>query len=110
MQSIFGIPMGSLAIMLTAFLALLLTPVIFTVLFKRVMFRIGIRNIPRRRAQTLLIVLGLMLSTLSISSAFGFGDSLNYSVKKGVYDQLGPVDETVAIKGVGALALTPFSE
>src|SRR5207237_411714 len=76
--------------------------------------RIGIRNIPRRRAQTVLIVVGLMLSTLSISSAFGFGDSLNYSVKKGVYDQLGPIDETVAIKGAGgvgrASGMTPFSE
>src|SRR5438874_1382902 len=114
MENIFGIPMGTLAIGLAIILGILMAPVIFTVLFKRVMFRIGIRNIPRRRAQTLLIVVGLMLSTLSISSAFGFGDSLNYSVKKGVYDQLGPIDETVAIKvagGVGgAFALTPFSE
>jgi putative ABC transport system permease protein len=110
MENLFGIPMGSLAIALAALLGLLLAPVILTMLFKRVMFRIGIRNIPRRRAQTLLIVLGLMLSTLSMSSAFGFGDSLNYSVKKGVYDQLGPIDETMAIKGQGAFAQTPFSE
>ncbi|HEX8231365.1 MAG TPA: FtsX-like permease family protein [Chloroflexia bacterium] len=111
MESIFGIPMGSLAVVLAVFLGVLMTPVIFTVLFKRVMFRIGIRNIPRRRAQTLLIVLGLMLSTLIISSAFGFGDSLNYSIKKGVYDRLGPIDETVAIKGaLGAVAQVPFSE
>jgi putative ABC transport system permease protein len=111
MENIFGIPMGNLAVVLAVLLGLLMAPVLFTVLFKRVMFRIGIRNIPRRKAQTLLIVVGLMLSTLNISSAFGFGDSLNYSVKKGVYDQLGPIDETVAIKGVGgAFALTPFSE
>ena len=121
MDKLFGIPMGSLAIALALILALLLVPVIVTVLFKRVMFRIGIRNIPRRRAQTLLIVLGLMLSTLIMSSAFGFGDSLNYSVKKGVYDQLGPIDETVAIKraegavsdgaaAAGVIARTPFSE
>ncbi len=114
MENIFGIPMGSLAVGLAAILGILMTPVIFTVLFKRVMFRIGVRNIPRRRAQTVLIVVGLMLSTLSISSAFGFGDSLNYSVKKGVYDQLGPIDETVAIKGAGgvgsASGMTPFSE
>ena len=56
MENIFGIPMGSLAVVLAVILGILLTPVIFTVLFKRVMFRIGIRNIPRRRAQTLLIV------------------------------------------------------
>src|SRR5690349_24337595 len=113
MENIFGIPMGSLAVMLAVILGILMLPVIFTVLFKRVMFRIGIRNIPRRRAQTLLIVLGLMLSTLNISSAFGFGDSLNYSIKKGVYNQLGPIDETVTINGAGAgaaLAQTPFSD
>src|SRR3954466_15034832 len=110
MENIFGIPMGDLAIVLAAFLALLLTPVIFTVLFKRVMFRIGIRNVPRRRAQTLLIVLGLMLSTLNISSAFGFGDSLNYSIKKGVFVQFGPIDQSLAMKGAGPFALTPFSE
>src|SRR5687768_9593353 len=110
MENIFGIPMGSLAVALIVLLGLLMTPVIFTVLFKRVMFRIGIRNIPRRRAQTILIVFGLMLSTLNISSAFGFGDSLNYSIKKGVYDQFGPVDETLTIKGVNPFTLTPFPE
>jgi putative ABC transport system permease protein len=103
--------MGTLVLVLALILGLLMLPVIVTVLFQRVMFRIGIRNIPRRRAQTILIVLGLMLSTLIMSSAFGFGDSFNYSIKKGVYDQLGPVDETLAIKvAAGAGANTPFSQ
>jgi putative ABC transport system permease protein len=110
MEKIFGIPMGSLATVLAAFLGILMAPVILTLLFKPVLFRIGIRNIPRRRAQTLLIVLGLMLSTLNMSSAFGFGDSFNYTIKKGVYDQLGPVDETLWIKGAGASTQAPFPE
>src|SRR4028118_835329 len=111
MDNIFGVPMGHLAATLAIVLGLLLVPVLATIVFKRVMFRIGIRNLPRRRAQTLLIVLGLMLSTLIMSSALGFGDSLNYSIKKGVYDQLGPVDETLAIKGaLGGVAQVPFSE
>src|SRR3954454_5729036 len=111
METIFGLPMGSLAVALAALLGLLFVPVIATNVFKRVMFRIGIRNIPRRRAQTILIVLGLMLSTLIMSSALGFGDSLNYSIKKGVYDQLGPIDETLAVKvAAGAGANTPFSQ
>src|SRR4029079_17546958 len=100
METIFGLPMRNLAVAVAALLGLLFVPVLATIVFKRVMFRIGIRNIPRRRAQTILIVLGLMLSTLIMSSALGFGDSLNYSIKKGVYDQLGPIDETVAIEGV----------
>ncbi len=111
MDNIFGVPMGSLAAALAALLGLLLVPVFATAVFQRVMFRIGIRNIPRRRAQTVLIVLGLMLATLIMSSALGFGDSLNYSIKKGVYDRLGPIDETVAIESVvGAGARAPFPE
>jgi putative ABC transport system permease protein len=103
--------MANLAVVLAILLGVLLAPVIVTVLFQRVMFRIGIRNIPRRRAQTILIVLGLMLSTLIMSSALGFGDSLNYSVSKGIYDRLGPIDETLAIEGAaGAVAEIPFSE
>src|SRR5919199_1521854 len=111
METIFGLPMGSLAVALATLLGLLFVPVIATILFKRVLFRIGIRNLPRRRAQTLLIVLGLMLSTLIMSSALGFGDSLNYSIEKGVYDRLGPVDETLAIESVvGAGARAPLPE
>src|SRR3712207_6064450 len=111
MDNIFGVPMGHLATALAALLGLLMLPVLATILFKPVLFRIGIRNLPRRRAQTLLIVLGLMLATLIMSSALGFGDSLNYSIKRGVYDRLGPIDETVAIeRAVGASAPAPFPE
>src|ERR1044071_1971931 len=111
MDNIFGVPMGHLAAALAALLGLLLVPVLATILFNRVLFRIGVRNLPRRRAQTLLIVLGLMLSTLIMSSALGFGDSLNYSIKKGVYNRFGPIDETVAIERVvGADAEAPFPE
>ena len=44
------------------------------------MFLIGVRNIPRRRAQTVLIIIGLMLSTLIITAAFSIGDTVNYSI------------------------------
>ena len=33
-----------------------------------VLFKLGLRNIPRRRAQTVLIIIGLMLSTAIITS------------------------------------------
>jgi hypothetical protein len=104
MEKIFGLPMGRPRRGARRPARLLLVPVVATIVFQRVMFRIGIRNIPRRRAQTILIVLGLMLSTLIMSSALGFGDSLNYSIKKGVYDRLGPVDETLAIEDAAAWA------
>ena len=49
------------------------------------MFKLGVRNIPRRRAQTTLIVLGLMLSTVIISAAFTTGDTVDRSVTCQVY-------------------------
>ncbi len=65
----------------------------------RLMFYFGVRNIPRRRAQSVLIVLGLMLSTLIVSAAFTTGDTLDYSVTKVAYDALGPLDLTANLRG-----------
>ena len=61
------------------------------------MFLIGVRNIPRRRAQTVLIVIGLMLSTLIISAAFSIGDTVNYSITNQVYNTLHSIDEIVQV-------------
>ena len=62
--------------MLLAVLAVIaLGSVAYVALRNRIMFMMGLRNIPRRRAQTMLIVIGLMLSTLIISAAFTTGDT-----------------------------------
>ncbi|HEX8918350.1 MAG TPA: hypothetical protein VF898_07595, partial [Chloroflexota bacterium] len=47
----------------------------------RLFFKLGLRNIPRRKAQSLLIVFGLMLGTVIITSAFATGDTISYSVR-----------------------------
>jgi putative ABC transport system permease protein len=71
----------------------------------RVMVRLGLRNIPRRRAQTILIVVGLMLGTLIISAAFGTGDTMTYSFRAWILDELGEVDEIIyAGEGLSGLA------
>ncbi|MDQ4100067.1 MAG: ABC transporter permease, partial [Chloroflexota bacterium] len=57
------------------------------------------RNIPRRKAQTTLIVIGLMLSTLIITASLGVGDALYHSFTSDVYETLGPVDELVVRSG-----------
>ena len=57
--------------------------------------RMGLRNIGRRRAQTSLIVIGLMLSTLIISAAFATGDTVGYSITNEVYDSFGEADFVV---------------
>jgi putative ABC transport system permease protein len=87
--------MVSIMVVMLALLFACLAIIAFIAWRRPVIFKLGVRNIPRRKAQTVLIVIGLMLSTLIIAAAFGVGDTLNHSVSSMVYRQLGPVDEIV---------------
>src|SRR5215203_3051026 len=80
MNDIFGIPMAGLMMVLLALLAICLSGVAFVAWRQPVIFKLGVRNIPRRKAQTTLIVVGLMLSTLIISAALGTCDTLPPSI------------------------------
>ncbi len=61
-----------------------------------VLVKIGLRNIPRRPAQSILIVIGLTLSTVIIVSALSTGDTLTYSVRTNAVQAYGPIDEIIA--------------
>ena len=98
MTTMFGIPMQGIMVALLVITGLCLSAVAFTAWRNRTMFLIGLRNVPRRRAQTALIVCGLMLATAIIASALTIGDTLTYSIKQQVYDRMGPIDLTV-VKG-----------
>ena len=95
MNSLFGISMDTI-LAITLILFLLMTAVVAALALRhRLLVKLGLRNIPRRRAQTTLIVVGLMLSTVIITSAFGTGDTVSYSVRSLSVANLGGVDETV---------------
>ena len=98
MNKLFGIPMTNIMVALLIALALVLLVTLYIALRNPVIFRLGIRNVPRRKAQTGLIVVGLMLSTLIISAAFATGDTINYSIGDLVYKSLGRVDEVIRPK------------
>ncbi|MEA2527602.1 MAG: putative transport system permease protein, partial [Thermomicrobiales bacterium] len=95
MDEIFGIPMSGIMIVLLGMLAFCLLTVAWVAWRRPVIFKLGVRNIPRRKAQTVLIVVGLMLSTMIISAALGVGDTVDYSITDEVYQGLGHVDEQV---------------
>jgi putative ABC transport system permease protein len=97
MENIFGIPVTSIMMVLLVIFALCMASGIWIALRHRVVFRLGVRNIPRRPAQTILIIVGLMLSTLIIAAAFTTGDTLNNSIRSEVYDTLGQVDQIVVL-------------
>src|SRR5581483_2739099 len=99
MTELFGVSLELIMWVLLACLAVALLSVSLVALRNRVMFRIGIRNIPRRTAQTTLIVIGLMLSSLIISAAFTTGDTVARSLTSQVYNLLGSVDETIQLSG-----------
>src|SRR6186997_1980090 len=95
MDAIFGLPLSGLMVGLLIALGVCLAMVVWVAWRRPVIFKLGIRNIPRRKAQTILIVVGLMLSTLIISAALGTGDTVDYSTTSEVYNSLGNVDEVV---------------
>src|SRR4051812_30959122 len=96
MNKLFGVSMTYIAIGCVIATLAILGAVIYIGIRNPVMFKMGIRNIPRRKAQTTLIVIGLMLSTLIMSAAFGTGDTLSSSVTSEVYDILGQADEMIS--------------
>ena len=92
MDSMFGLSMNLIMFVLLGLLAITLSAIVFIFFRNRIVFLMGLRNIPRRVAQSTLIVIGLMLSTVIITAAFAFGDTVDYSITKATYDLFGHAD------------------
>ena len=100
MEEIFGVDTNRIVVGVAVGFALIVGAVALLALLNRIVLKIGLRNIPRRPAQTSLIVVGLMLSTLIISSALGTGDTINHSIRNEVTKGLGEIDE-ILTAGLG---------
>lgn len=96
MNTIFGLQADTLLLILGILMVAIIGIVIFTAIRYPLAFRLGVRNIPRRKSQTALVVTGLALSTLIITSALGIGDIVDYSVKSEVYQDLGAIDQQIS--------------
>jgi putative ABC transport system permease protein len=95
MNKIFGIPATNLAIVMAILLIVVFVLVIFGSIRRSILFKMGTRNIPRRKGQSLLIVIGLMLSSIIIAASLGIGDTVRYSIRFVAVDSLGIVDEVI---------------
>ena len=84
-------------------LGLILLGVGLLALRKPIIAKLGLRNIPRRPAQSVLIVVGLTLSTLIIVSALSLGDTLNRSVQRHAINAYGMIDQVVSPAFLGDL-------
>ncbi|MBP8109707.1 MAG: hypothetical protein KAZ38_18980, partial [Caldilineaceae bacterium] len=89
---------------LLALMGLALLYVIVLGLRRRIIFKMGVRNIARRRTQTGLIILGLTLSTVIIVSALSIGDTLTYSVRRHAINAFGEIDQVISPPLLSALA------
>src|ERR671910_3248790 len=101
MEELFGVPTDRLMWVLLAVFGAVTLILGLSALRNRVSFRMAARNLPRRRAQTVLVVLGLMLATMLFSASFTTGDTLTNSLRVESMKNLGQVDVQIQAKGSG---------
>ena len=95
MEKLFGVPLPTLMFILSGIFVATMLVVIAMAVRNPVMLKLGIRPISRRPGMTALIIIGVMLSTIIISAAFGTADTLSYSIRDIGINGLGTIDEIV---------------
>jgi putative ABC transport system permease protein len=95
METLFGIPTNRLTLYLLGVFVAGALILIFLAARDRTSLRMAVRNIPRRKAQSALIVMGLMLATVLFSAAFTTGDTLTQSMRTQALENIGRVNVVV---------------
>ena len=95
MEELFGLSMDVLMMVVLAIFLAAMAVLITLAWRNRIMLKMGLRPIPRRLGQTVLIIVGVMLSTVIISAAFGTGDTISYSIRSTVLEELKTIDELI---------------
>ena len=96
MTHLFGLPVGTLTTVLVVLTALTLGAVGALAIRNRIFFKLGVRNMTRRRGRTATIVAGLMLGTAIVASALATGDIMANTVRSSVITTLGNTDEIIS--------------
>ncbi|HLI08967.1 MAG TPA: FtsX-like permease family protein [Ktedonobacteraceae bacterium] len=95
MIQLFGLQLNTLMMVLLAIALIIMTGVALLALTNRIFFKIGVRNIPRRRTQMVLIVFALMLSTTLLSSVLATGDVMTSAVQSVAVYNWENIDEII---------------
>ena len=99
MSKVFGLPTTELAIAMTSLLVIIFAIIAISATRRFILVKMGTRNIPRRKGQSILIVIGLMLSSAIIATSLGIGDTVRHSIRSVAFDFLGPTDEVITGPG-----------
>jgi len=103
--------METITILLLAFSALFLGVIGYRGYKMRILLKMGLRNVSRRKVNTLIVILGLMIGTTIISSSLVIGDTLENMYTKEVYDDYDETDEVVfTYDRSGGLMFLDYSE
>jgi putative ABC transport system permease protein len=98
-SKLFGMPVGTLAAVLSITLLVVLGVVASLAARNRVLVRLGVRNVRRRPARSALVVVGSMLGTVIIAAALVTGDSMSQTIRSSATAALGRTDEVIAAPG-----------
>ena len=103
MESLFGLQMPYLAAGMVATLLILLLAIAIVAVRNQFLIKLSLRNIPRRRTQSVLIIVGLMLSSTIVAASLAIGDTITASIREAVLDAIGDIDITVSKPVFGEL-------
>ena len=108
-EKVFGLPANSLANTMVIILVAIAIVLLIGAFRRFILVKMGTRNIPRRKGQSTLIVMGLMLSSIIVAVSLGIGDTVRYSVRSVVFDSAGNIDETISGPGKQLFGIEYFS-
>ncbi len=98
MEELFGLPTIQLMWIVVAIVGVAAAVVAFIFLKRPILVRMGLRNIPRRRAQSVLVTMGLTLATIIVTIAFSTGDSLAVSIRTLALNGLERIDHLISVE------------
>ncbi|UCF08833.1 MAG: FtsX-like permease family protein [Thermoplasmata archaeon] len=104
----------SIELVMIILLLLVLVGIGFSAARNRIVFDLGVRNIGRRKGNTIIMVIGLMIGTAIITASLTIGDTMDNMVDSVVTDGLGEVDliivDITAEGEGGALPLDEYGD
>lgn len=95
MDTLIGLPVATLALVLAVLVGVLLLELAGLGAMNWILLKMGLRNSVRRPGQSILLLCGLVLSTVLITASLGLTDSLANSVKANRLAEVGNLDEAL---------------